>query len=485
MRYASKSLRKKPGFYFRRTSHRLCSSLFDIPLSEPSTALSPESGEFVVEEIFSAFAESSPFAIESPDSEEDLGPCRVSTADTLPTVNEGVPVLRFRPDELEQFPEISEEYPINSRKTSVTVSNPASILSFTYDRVHLGDLEKLYYLRNMWKSQRIKTTRMKWKKARLKGNSEIQPFHGEEIRAAYVDSVWSDDSENSIYETMVLPRIRPSKQVTGGVDDLEKITSLSAENTEEVSKEAPIEIRLPDHIYKFRIHQSFHPPPISLQEFALSRSTSLQLVKTETKLLEWDHSTAELFHNTVLKELYGQLIKRIINSHNRINLSQRFLCNMCLSGSLSFRGLLQAVSLGLKASEAVEEMQNAFVNLETVGLKYCEFARSLGECITELQCQWDFLVENDTVPDCKTQIHLNSQGYIQVQLAYVDEKDTKEEKEKASNEEMSDTSPSVSSSTSTIFPHAEDLCTAADNMLFAARGMLNTSEEEEVEKAVD
>lgn len=143
MRYASKSLRKKLGFYYRRTSRRLCSSVFDLSLNEPSTPISPENSEFAVEEIFSAFAESFAFAIESPEFEMDFGACRAHTSDSLHTVNEGTPVLRYRPGEMEPFPEVSE---CLHTPPPTSLKDPASILSITDEREHLRDLKKTVLL---------------------------------------------------------------------------------------------------------------------------------------------------------------------------------------------------------------------------------------------------------------------------------------------------------------------------------------------------
>lgn len=477
MRYASKSLKKKPGFYYRRTSRRLCSSVFDLPLNEPSTPISPETEDFVIEESFNAFAEGFDSAIESPEFELDPGACRVHTSDSLHTVNEGTPVLRYRPGEVEPFPHIIETSPHTPPRNSPKVSNPTSVLSFTDDREHLRDLEKLHYLRSRAEPQRSNPIYTRWRdlSAELTDLAGRDPGHllsqVEEVKANRVNLQWRDNSEDSINETMILPRIRPSKKANR--DEFEEVGSI-ATYAEEVPEEAPIEIRLPNHMCKFIIPQTYLVP---LRVFANppgSQSSSLQLVKTKTKPPVRNHSTMGRFYDMALEEMYGQLIKGIIRTQNLNALCRAFFCNIAPYGSQCLKGFSQALSMGLKASEAVKESQKAFMNLEAAGVKCCVFARNLGESIPELQCYWDYQVENEALPNCKTQVHLNSQGYIRIQLDYVDYDLTEADEQRASNREKLDTASSVSSSTRTRFIHAENLCVAADNMLIVARDVLST-----------
>lgn len=74
------------------------------------------------------------------------------------------------------------------------------------------------------------------------------------------------------------------------------------------------------------------------------------------------------FHDMDIKEMYGQLIKGIIQTQNLNALCRAFFCNMVFYGSQCLKGFSQALSVGLKASEAVEESQTAFINLKPMGV---------------------------------------------------------------------------------------------------------------------
>lgn len=115
---------------------------------------------------------------------------------------------------------------------------------------------------------------MRWRdlSAEIKDLAEGDPGYllsqVEEVKAAYVNSQWRDNSEDSINKTTILPRKKPSKKTNREKDDFEKVSTIA----EEVPKGAPIEIRLPDHICKFRIPQSFSVLSRYLRSFRIPNS---------------------------------------------------------------------------------------------------------------------------------------------------------------------------------------------------------------------
>lgn len=494
MRYASKTLKHKKGFYHQKYRPRLCSSVFDLPSNQPSSPLSPGSDESVIDEIFSAFAASSPFVIESPDSVEP-DRSRVSTADTLPTIPEGTPVLVHKPTELEPFP----REPIKLTPAMVPrIATKWRIVTMpritTLDRRNLRELERVYYLNSVWKYHRVKAVRFGWRamRARVKAllgyRAEVEvKLPVRSVKSPNIEGLLEDESsEESISCSGVLPRIRGrrlkhkmefEKKATENavVPNIQiKRSSNSVKNSSRVEP-AEVKPRISSKADKIRSHsEDTQKPPVPG-----SRDSSWQLVKKpiKSKPEKWDKSTTRRFNNMILQEHYGNFIKSFMSCQKRVTLSKDFLLELNLAGFQGFCGFQNAVSMALKARSAVEEMECGFKRMVPLGIKSAEFTKSLGIKIPELDHHWAWL-RNNGCSSLGTKVDLDTQGHLLVTLLL----DEKTEKKGVSESNSTPGTESVPKSrglddpSQPRFAGTESLCTTADNLIRAAQNLLGEYE---------
>ncbi|PVH16639.1 uncharacterized protein CXQ87_004934 [Candidozyma duobushaemuli] len=484
MRYASKTLKHKKGFYHRKYRPRSCSSVFDLPLNQPSSPLSPGSDESVIDEIFSAFAASSPYVIESLESVEP-DRSRVSTADTLPTVPEGTPVLVHKPTELEPFP----REPIKS--TPVKVSRiPTKPRITTLDRWHLRELERIYYSNNVWKYHRIKAVRFGWRamRARVKAllgyRAEVEvKLPVRSVKSPNVECLlWDGSSEESISCSEVLPRIRGRRSKQKIEFEKKVVQSETVPNSQRKGSGNCDEHSLRSAPEKVKPKSSprdddsnNHPGEKRKPPVPGSRDSSWQLVKKPINLKpqKWDKSTTERFNNMILQEHYGNLIKSFMSCQKRVTLSKDFLLELNFSGSQGFSGFQNAVSMALKARSAVDELEGGFRKMIPLGIKSAEFSKCLGIKLPELDHHWAWS-RNEGSSNIETKMHLDTQGHLSVNLLLDDKNEKKGVSESTSNPGPDSIPRSRGSDnpSHSRFAGAESLCTTADDLIRAARDIL-------------
>lgn len=483
-RYASKTLKRKRGFYFKKSYHRQCSSLLDVSHSgcnQLPTPKSPESEDSTDFLLFNDFAAYTSFVVESPNY--DVLPddeCRLlHTSSTISTVNEGTPVLLNKERELEPFPVLME-------KPLVTFQPKLRIT--TADRWHLRELERLYYSKNVWKYHRLRSVGFDWKRLRarirdyVKSTRQTQEvvFPTKRIKAVHVDCFWllenSSEDESITGTPIIMPKVR---------------TKSKKQESRNSGKELNVSLERYDILDLIQDMPSLSTKPL------LNVKANVLLPLTYQTLASWnlvrpnsntwsessyilDKSFPDAVSGLVLEDRYGKLIRDILEGKSK---EVKLESEDKLISKKAYLDLGNAIELGRKASKVVKDMQDSFQKQIPFGISSAIYDQHLGVEVSSLKHYWSWILPgSESSANLKTNVRLGTLGHIQVHNSMEGQAGTKTEE---------DPQKSRQSSLSTLneaFPHpkrltwADKLCSVADELLQTAQEILEDKGEDHDEE---
>uniref|UniRef100_A0A0L0NUP2 Uncharacterized protein n=1 Tax=Candidozyma auris TaxID=498019 RepID=A0A0L0NUP2_CANAR len=301
------------------------------------------------------------------------------SARTIPTRNDGVPILLSKRETLERFPEIREP----------EVTEPDNNLRIvTAERFYLRELEKIYYTKNLWKRSGWKMSMFSVRAMRARIRARIRAYIRsrrnrevesslQNVNATHVDCYFELESDTEadcvIYsQPLQVPKKRQAQKNSS------RYSRCSLPEEESNCDRWNLMLPSPTTCSQAKIKSLTNPCVYSqVDPYVGNRHNSL--------ITKWDKETSQNFTTVVLRELYGTVIGGLLRSSDANRLAKQFLDSIHTHVDWGFK---KAVDVALQAHEAIEVCQRSFNNESYTGLTQASYGRGFHVKLLEQHHAW-------------------------------------------------------------------------------------------------